>query len=172
MEWSWIFLNTECRDFWDARLKAGQRLVGVGGSDFHYSKEAHPVHLGSPTVYIYCPAEPSAANLLESLRVGHAFVTESPSGPRLDLRAGTAMMGDSLVSAEPVVCTLTVTEGVGAQVQFCSAGGILATFPVTESMQVFEITVETEANLYLRAQLVDTVSDVCRALTNPIYLST
>ncbi len=166
----WEFLNETCLAFWEARLNQGQKLVAVGGSDFHFSKEAHLAHLAHPTVYIHCPDMPSPANLLKRLRAGHAFISESPTGPRLDLRAGDAMMGDSLDSTEGVSCALTVRGGTGGEAQFCTAAGIVARVPVTEDPQTLEYRIPTSTSQYIRTQLVDPVTKHCRAITNPIYL--
>ncbi len=167
----WGLLNNDCLAFWVRRLKQGQRLVAVGGSDFHFSRQAHIAQLAHPTLYVHCTQEPSAANLLSALRAGHAFVTESPDGPRLDLRSGAAMMGDDLVSAQPASCALTVQGGAGAEAQLYTARGIAARFPVTGNWQVFAYRVDTTASGYVRAQLVDPATGYCRAVTNPIYLS-
>jgi len=166
----WELLNETCLAFWDAHLKKGQRLVAVGGSDFHFSKEAHIAKLAHPTVYIHCDGQPSAANLLRNLRAGHAFVTESPIGPRLDLRAGAALMGDS-VSALDGPITLTVRDGIGAEVQFFTAAGRVASYPVHDAVEHFEYRPEGPTGGYVRAQLADPETRHCRAVTNPIYFS-
>jgi hypothetical protein len=166
----WELLNENCLAFWDKRLKEGQRLVAVGGSDFHVARQSHIARLARPTLYIHCAEEPSAANLLRNLRAGHAFVTESPTGPRLNLRAGAAMMGDSLVSTQPVSCSLIVQGGAGAEAQFYTAQGLTARFPVIKDRQTFEYRADT-ASRYVRAQLVEPESGHCLAVTNPIYLS-
>ncbi|MCC7452176.1 MAG: PHP domain-containing protein [Anaerolineae bacterium] len=167
----WELLNDQCLAFWEARINQGQKLVAVGGSDFHVSKQAHVAHLAHPTVYVYCPDVPSPANLLRHLRAGHAFISESPTGPRLDLRAGTAMMGDALDNAEGVSCILEVNGGAGAEAQISTAAGIVARFPIAKDQQTCEYRIPTSTVRYVRAQLVDPISKHYRALTNPIYLS-
>ncbi len=149
----------------------GKRLIAVGGSDFHFAKLDHIAKLAHPTTYIYCPEEPSAANLLKNLRAGHSFVTESASGPRLDLRSQDAMMGDNLVISEPVVCTLTVQGGAGTESQICTDLGIVARFQVTQESYTYEYRVDPNTSRYIRTQLVNPVTNACLAATNPIYLN-
>jgi hypothetical protein len=166
----WEILNERCLTFWEARLKQGKRLAAVGGSDFHVSKEPHIVQLAHPTTFIYCPEEPSAANLLRHLRNGHAFISESPTGPRLDLRLGDVMMGDVWTGNISAPCRLTVRDGVGAEAQFWTADGLVAHFPVTENPQIFEYSIEDVSLSYIRAQLVDRNTGFCRTISNPVYL--
>jgi hypothetical protein len=165
----WEILNERCLAFWEARLKQGKRLAAVGGSDFHVSKEPHIVQLAHPTTFIHCLEAPSAANLLRHLRAGHAFVSESPTGPRLDLRLGDAMMGDMWTGDSSLPCRLTVQDGIGSEAQLWTSDGLAARFAVTEVSQVLEYPLQYSAVLYIRAQLVDATTGFCRAATNPIY---
>ncbi len=167
----WELLNDVCLAFWETNLKEGQRLIAVGGSDFHFAKLDHIAKLAHPTTYIYCPEEPSAANLLKNLRAGHSFVTESASGPRLDLRSQDAMMGDNLVISEPVICTLTVQGGAGTEAQICTDLGIVARFQITQESYTYEYRVDPNTSRYIRTQLVNPVTNACLAATNPIYLN-
>lgn len=168
----WELLNERCLAFWDAHLKQGKRLVAVGGSDFHFSKEIHEAHLAHPTNYIYCPEMPSAQNLLNNLRAGHSFVTESPTGPRLDLRVGSAMMGDSWHGTERPLCRLTVQAAKGNEAQIWTQNGILHRFNIDQDQQVFEFPVAGLDIRYLRAQVLDTANGNYRAISNPIYFDT
>jgi hypothetical protein len=166
----WELLNEKCLAFWESRLNKGERLVAVGGSDFHFSKSPHIAHLAHPTTYIYCPEEPSAANLLKHLRAGHVFVSESPAGPRLDLRLDSAMMGDTWTGTTIPRCRLTVQDGVGSEAQIWSVDGMVAHFAVNQSPQVFEYALGEFTGGYIRAHLVDTATQHIRAATNPIYI--
>ncbi len=165
----WEVLNDYCLAFWTQRLNAGQRLVAVGGSDFHFSKEVHIAHIGHPTLFIHCPEVPSAANLLKHLRAGHAFISESPTGPRLDLCAGSAQMGDS-VSDAPFDCSVTVIGGAGSELQLFTADGQVAAYPVSQDEQRFSYKVDSPMCRYVRAQLYDPSERKIRALTNPVYI--
>lgn len=169
----WQLMNDKCLAFWEAKLRRGERLTAVGGSDHHLSKRDHIAKLGHPTTYIYSPTQPSAADLLQALRAGHALVTESPAGPRITLRSGEAMMGDSLsvASGEQMKVSVQVQDGAGARLELVSAPGIIDSQDVASDDAAFDFDVAVTDNLlYVRAQLVDVSTGFVRALTNPIYI--
>src|SRR5438876_6813343 len=52
----WRFYNWESLERWDAMLRAGQRVVAVGGSDVHSIPPAAPRHphgLAEPTTWVW-----------------------------------------------------------------------------------------------------------------------
>jgi hypothetical protein len=52
----WRFYNWESLERWDALLRAGERVVAVGGSDAHYVPPAEPRHphsLAEPTTWVW-----------------------------------------------------------------------------------------------------------------------
>ena len=83
--------NAKAVKWWHALLCEGRRIPAVGGSDFH--KPGPLVRFGSPVTAVYA-ASPDAADLLAAIRAGHAYVSESVKGPRLELSYGGALMGD------------------------------------------------------------------------------
>ncbi len=126
-----------------------------------------------PTTYIYCEGDPSAAALLDGLRAGHAFVTESPDGPEIRLHAGEAMMGDRLQSPGPAVgFSVSTRRAAGMTLEVCGAQGPLYRQDLSEAETEHSIMVPVRDTLYVRAQLIsedDGLRQV-HALTNPIYL--
>jgi len=167
----WQLMNDSCLAFWEAKLRRGERLTALGGSDHHFSKRDHVARLGHPTTYIYCPGQPSPARLLQELRAGHAFVTESPSGPQLHLRAGDAMMGDIIprpAEGKPGVW-VDVIDGKGSRLQVLNADGLMIETEISTSETSLEWRLDVSNTPYIRAQLVDPDKGFVRALTNPIY---
>jgi hypothetical protein len=162
--------------FWEARLRAGERLVAVGGSDAHHLRQQHIARLGTPTTWIYCTGEPTAVSLLAGLRAGHAFITDAPDGPQLYLSSGSAMMGDTLIHPpeSDLVAQVRVVNGSGLLLELYGADGCLKSQPVTAADQAIGIELRALSTAYVRAQLVEPDSDpsVVRALTNPLYLTT
>lgn len=169
----WELLNTQCLAFWEARLQRGERLTAVGGSDHHFSKRPHIAQLSQPTTFIHCPEPPSPAALIAALRLGRAFIAESPNGPRLILRVGDAMMGD--VVARPVDGWLTAQiEAVSdqaARLELCGAGEVLRALPVDAGRHDLSIAFETAHTPYIYARLVNPQNAHVRAITNPVYLT-
>ncbi len=94
--------NAKAVDWWTDLLKRGRRIPIVGGSDFH---KPGVVKLGRPVTAVYADA-PSAQALLKEIRAGHAFLSESVGGPRLELRYGDAFMGDETTYRPDVPVTV------------------------------------------------------------------
>ncbi|MEO8611485.1 MAG: CehA/McbA family metallohydrolase [Chloroflexota bacterium] len=168
----WQLLNNHCLNFWEMHLKQGERLTAVGGSDHHFSKREHIAKLGHPTNYIYSAQPPSAAGLLRAIRAGHVFVSESPTGPRLILRSGEAVMGD--VVTRPANKTLSVwvevRDGDGTRLELVGSNGLLMEASISSNDVTPELSVDVANTLYVRAQLINPATGDVRALTNPIYV--
>lgn len=168
----WELLNSICLEFWEAKLRKGERLTAVGGSDHHFTRQDHIARLGHPTLHIYCEGQPSPAKLLQALRAGHAFVSESPTGARLTLNAGAAIMGDTLPRPADgsLSVSVSVKDGAGTRLQLIGASGSLTEADVASADQQFDLTLDVSQTPYVRAQVIDPSTLNTRALTNPIYL--
>lgn len=99
--------NITCMDWWVNELLKGRFIPAIGGSDFHQDY-AHITHLlASPTTYVYAYSN-SYEDILEAMKAGRVFVTNSPSAAKLFLTVGDAVPGQSV----------KLEEGVRAEV-FC-----------------------------------------------------
>ena len=91
----WELLNSFALAHREARLRAGERPVALGGSDTHRLRapDPHAVYtprLGQPTTWVQIDGPPTPDALLAGLRAGRCFVSASPAGPQLYLdRAGS-----------------------------------------------------------------------------------
>jgi hypothetical protein len=170
----WQLFNHEALAFWEKRLRAGQRLVAVGGSDAHHLRTPHIARLGTPTTWIYCPGEPTAAGLLAGLRAGHVFITDAPDGPQVYLSSGDGLMGDTLegTSSSELSVQVRVVNGKGLALELHGAGGCLQRLISENPDQTFEIRVSPLSTPYIRAQLVEQDTTIMRALSNPLYVKT
>jgi len=169
----WMYMNDVALAFWEERLQRGEHLVAVGGSDMHRLHAEHEARLGTPTTWIYCPGDPTAADLLAELKAGHAFISDAPDGPRLYFSSGQAMTGDTVKrTSDTLDVAVRVADGVGLTLQLIGSDGILRATPVIQDDQPFIFTVPITQTKYVRAQLIEPNSDdlVVRALTNPIYI--
>ena len=86
----WARLNSAALDFWEARLRLGQRLVAVGGSDTHILRRRvtdprHTQALGMPTTWVEAGPGADAAAIIDAMRAGRTFVSAGPDGPQLYL---------------------------------------------------------------------------------------
>ncbi|MFL5679471.1 MAG: CehA/McbA family metallohydrolase, partial [Chloroflexota bacterium] len=86
----WARMNSASLGFWESRLRNGQRLVAVGGSDTHIlrSRDPDPRHaqgVGTPTTWVEAGPGADAAAILDAMRAGRTFVSGAPAGPQLYL---------------------------------------------------------------------------------------
>ncbi len=168
----WEIFNSEALAYWESRLRRGERLVAVGGSDAHFLLRPHIAKIGMPTTWIFCREEPTAANLLAGLRAGHAFISAAPDGPQLYLGSGQAIMGDTIAcpASGKVGVHVQVIGGMGLRLELHGAERVLAQTDVTAGEQRFELGLLVDQTPYIRAQLVESGTGLVHALTNPIYL--
>lgn len=86
--------------WWHAQLCQGRHLPMVGGSDYH--RPGLMAGVGRPCTALHALSR-SPERLLEALAEGRSFVTCDPHGPRGNLMAGAAGLGDTVPSGTPVV---------------------------------------------------------------------
>ena len=80
---------------YDERIRDGRRITLIGGSDYHTPagpRAGDPFGLGCPTTVVWLE-ELSIDALIAGLTRGRAYVTESPRGPQLEIRAHGVSMG-------------------------------------------------------------------------------
>lgn len=90
LAWNWISLER-----YQQRLAAGLRISAIGGSDYHQPDRLMPegpLVLARPTTVLFLP-ELSEDAVLAAMKAGHGYVTESPTGPHLEMRVGDIVMG-------------------------------------------------------------------------------
>lgn len=166
----WLRFNAVSLAWWDERLRRGERLVAVGGSDTHYLRRAdpdprHAQALGTPTTWVRTtgdsdPSRPrrpesTAAFILGALRAGHAFVSASPRGPQLYL------------DPEPGRVRAEVRGAAGAALLLVSDAGCVAAARI--GADSWEAAFEVPAGArYVRAEVVD-AAGLMLALSNPLW---
>ena len=156
----WDRLNSHALSFWESRLRAGQRLVAVGGSDTHVlrSLDPDPRHAqapGMPTTWIEAGPSPDAQAILDGLRGGRTFVSASPAGPQLYLdRARGAI-------------EVTVRDADGAALVILGDQGTVAAEASQAGLWSTSVRVPN-GTTYVRAQLVGPDGDLL-ALTSPMW---
>jgi hypothetical protein len=156
----WARLNSFALAFWEMRLRAGERLVAVGGSDTHNlrSQDPDPRHaeaLGMPTTWVEAGPDPDALAILAGMRAGRTFVSASPAGPQLYLdRAGTGV-------------EVTVRDAPGAALVIVGVNGAIAAEASRGGTWSTTARVPRDTT-YVRAQLVGSQGDLL-ALTSPMW---
>lgn len=89
--------NVKALDWWTELLKKGRQIPIVGGSDFHKPKQL--AKLGSPVTAVYSRSR-SAEDILDAMRKGNCYVTESTDGVKIKLTYGDAVMGQTAEFSE------------------------------------------------------------------------
>jgi hypothetical protein len=141
----WERLNSIALAAWDERLRRGERLVAVGGSDTHFltaglNLPLPAASLGQPTTWVKTEDVLSPESILAALRAGDCFVTASPSGPQLYL------------DRESDGISIQVVGGAGLALTVWSNAGCLAACAVQGNDWETHLPWPTEAT-YMRAQL-------------------
>lgn len=190
----WWFSNHESLAFWDRLLRQGKRIHLVGGSDKHqkpFDGQLTAHELGTPTTWVYADNLSERA-ILDGIRAGHVFVSQSPQGPQLEWTARVddrvAMMGDTLHVEPGATILLQCKVRGGAS---CSDKGTLLRVMHREG-EAHRVRIDGDAfalewqtvvqdNDYWRIELIestnvpldkDPVAMWAFALSNPIYVQT
>jgi hypothetical protein len=157
----WALRNWESLARYDTLLREGRRLTLVGGSDRHQPSwpDPDPVELwvGSPTTWVYAD-ELSVTGVLHGLKRGRVCVSESPTGPTLDLSTNEQVMGsrgDRRGSIEMVgrsLVTALVRGGKGERLRWLGPQGVLRDVAILSDP--FEDRWALEADTFVRAEVV------------------
>lgn len=86
--------NLRAVGLWQSMLVAKKKIPIVGGSDYHRDRLFQ--FLGGPTTCVYA-LSPSSSDIFSALKAGHAYITFASNGPTLELTAGNAILGDTVI---------------------------------------------------------------------------
>lgn len=193
LAWNWIALER-----YQQRLASGMRLSAIGGSDFHQPDRLMPegpLVLARPTTVLWLD-ELSEDAILAAMRAGHGYVTESPSGPHLELAVGDVVMGGTV--SNPAAITALARGAAGDRLVLIDASGPIADLAIDRDDWQASIALASPQK-FLRAEIVAAASrdrlvadftaalegrelpwqlkgadlssqPIRRALSNPIYL--
>jgi hypothetical protein len=139
--------------------------VGVGGSDTHHNQQRgtaiNPMSeatMGHPTLWIQTDDELTPESILDAVRAGRCFITESPAGPQLFvLREGDEVVA-RVVGAEGDALMAVGPHG-------CVAASAITYRDVTLSWSIDDLR---DHGTYVRFE-VHTPTGGIRALSNPIW---
>lgn len=111
--------NFQAVALWQSMLEEGKKVPICGGSDYH--RDMPFLYPGAPATCVYARSA-GVEDILEALRRGHAYIIYAPDGPTLEMRAGKAILGDTV--PWPVVKEMEIAlEGLqaGDKVQVITA---------------------------------------------------
>ena len=184
--WFWNFQSLA---YWDGLLRAGKRVVAVGGSDKHqgpFDGTLSNYEVGTPTTWVWA-TELSERAILDGIRAGHVFIALDPRRPRLEMTAEaagqTAMMGDELcLPAGSEVAFRCRVRGAAGNLLRVVTDGEVREMPVDADDFVHEwVFLATGGRSYVRAEVIEPpevpldeepAALMLLALGNPIYVVT
>lgn len=152
LAWNWIALER-----YQQRLASGMKLSAIGGSDFHQPDRLvpeGPLVLARPTTVFWLP-ELSEDSVLAAMKSGRGYVTESPSGPHLEIRAGDVAMGGTV--AELVALEVVARGAAGDKLVLIDATGEVAALDIAGDDFSATIAIEN-AQKFIRAEIVAAAS--------------
>ncbi|MGN6562334.1 MAG: CehA/McbA family metallohydrolase [Thermomicrobiales bacterium] len=157
----WEALNSIALAYWERRLRAGERLLALGGSDTHRQREQDPralfhPQMGQPTTWVRTNGARTVDAVLDAIRAGDCFLSASPAGPQLYLARTSAGVRVRAVGA------------MGAALLLVTANGCRQAAPCAGDDQEWHFSAARQDG-YIRAQLLDAYGRML-ALTNPIWL--
>ncbi len=155
----WAGLNSDSLAYWETRLKRGERVIAIGGSDTHNLKSPrhrllHP-ELGGPTTWVKVDGDPTPAAILAAIRRGDCFVSASPAGPQLVIDR----LGDEI--------RLRTAGANGATLMALSDRGSEAAFAIPSADWETAIPFPPGVR-YLRAQILDAAGTML-TVSNPVW---
>jgi len=159
----WNKLNDVSTRYWDARLRNGERFTPMGGSDMHQLQDGPvdasnpfvPPALGYPCTWVKLDGELTVSSVLDALRAGRVFISESPAGPQIDLSVTSGEIGATIAGAK------------GDALLLIGQNGVFAASAITEGHQRLTFPVPDDVT-YLRAE-IHHASGGIRALSNAVF---
>ncbi|MGI6615479.1 MAG: CehA/McbA family metallohydrolase [Dethiobacteria bacterium] len=85
--------NFQAVAHWQGMLEEGRKVPICGGSDYH--RDLPFLYPGAPATCVYARSN-SVKEILEAIRLGHAYIIYAPEGPTLEMTAGDAILGDTV----------------------------------------------------------------------------
>ena len=162
--------NLKAVGLWQSLLAAGKNVPISGGSDYHYDTPF--IFLGGPTTCVYAQSS-APGDILAALKQGNAFISYAPNGPTLDLRAGEAIMGETVDWSQERELHITA-EGLqhGDVVRVVTAAGSTPVFEAPADGRL-ETTYRMQAPGFARIEILRSFLPglplLPALLSNPIY---
>jgi hypothetical protein len=153
----WLAGNFISLARYQERLVRGERVTAIGGSDFHQpltEVSGNPFTLGRPCTFLWLD-HLSVEGILEAMRAGRSFVSESPTGPRLSIGAGEVMMGGTIPQGQTEI-EIRVQGAMGDIVTLIDATGIVAEIPIASDDFAARVTLVPKG--FVRAEIVAVAS--------------
>jgi hypothetical protein len=149
MAWNWISLGR-----YQQRLASGLRISAIGGSDFHQPEALQPegpLVLARPTTVLWMK-DLSEDNVLGAMKAGRGYITESPTGPHLEISVNGQPMGGT--TQGPISAEATVRGAEGDMLVWVDATGNFAEREIESDDWRCELGLLEGAARFVRAEIV------------------
>jgi hypothetical protein len=181
---AWRFYNEESLAFWEARLREGERVVAVGGSDTHSIPPAvtlAPWTLGDPCTWVYVHGPVDEAGVIDAVRAGNVFLSEDPTGPFLEMTASCDgadyIMGDTIDARDGSTIRLRVHYRGPSEkkLRLIRDGSVWQQRTLDGEDETLEFELPVDGPSYVRAEVAGfrgrpERGEVIHALGNPVWV--
>lgn len=146
-------------EYWTSLLSKGRKIPIVGGSDYHSPNGVSKI--GEPVTAVYSHS-PSAEDILDAVRKGHAFVSCKKNGPKILLKYGNAKMGD----------TAKYDAKTPLEIQVQDAENTRTVLVTDEGERVItEKSVFLNKTKFAYVKIISKIGKRILAVSNPIYIN-
>lgn len=160
--------DAEAIVLWDSQIKTGRRITAIGGTDTHGGNAR------TPATFVYA-RNLSELAIMEGLRKGTAFVSESPAGPRIFImeKSGKAWPGDTIKTGHqatfPLEAHIIGGKGMTLRLVWSASEEKIAIDSDDTRINRDLMMDPTKKHGYVRAELLKPNGNMA-ALTNAIYM--
>jgi predicted metal-dependent phosphoesterase TrpH len=113
--------QSEAIDFWQKKLEEGHKLVGIAGSDYHFS-QPFPLFPGNYN-YVYVK-EKTKKEIINAFKLGHLQTHQYYNSPMITISVDDFMMGDTIDSPTDIIkLKLDVINGARKNIVLYSKNG-------------------------------------------------
>jgi predicted metal-dependent phosphoesterase TrpH len=151
---TWLAHNWISLGRYQQRLAAGLRLSAIGGSDFHQPATLQPegpLVLARPTTVLWMDGL-SEDNILAAMKAGRGYVTESPTGPHLEISVGGERMGGAV--RRPGSASAIVRGAKGDRLVWIDAGGSFDERTIESDDWTCALDLAEGTSRFVRAEIV------------------
>jgi predicted metal-dependent phosphoesterase TrpH len=153
MAWNWVSLER-----YQQRLASGLRIAAIGGSDFHQPavlQPEGPLVLARPTTVLWLD-DLSEDNILAAMKAGHGYITESPTGPHLEIEVNGEPMGSSV--GKPLHCEAIVRGAAGDMLVWIDGRGTITEQKIMSDAWRGQLALPDGAKTFIRAEIIANAS--------------
>ncbi|MBW2551292.1 MAG: CehA/McbA family metallohydrolase [Deltaproteobacteria bacterium] len=135
--------------FWEQMCANGSHAVSVGGSDDHNAGQGNldnPLYspIGAPVTMVFAE-DLSVDAIMDGVRAGRTVIkVNNIDDPMLETELAGDRVGDT-VFADTAILSVTVTDGVGNDLQVIKNGAVVDSVPITTNPFTHERSVDAPA---------------------------